>query len=96
MTRRGAPYSINFNDGINILTAHKAAPPVYHRGAPQFLQLSGNHEPFAARTTHRHGSYFSFWQIPTICWYATISCGTDVRYDKLCHWRSSVVLQEVR
>ena len=57
---------VDVNDGINIFTAEKAAPPVYRAGAPQFLQLGGNHEPLAARTTRRHRIYFSFWQISTI------------------------------
>jgi hypothetical protein len=60
------PRPIIFNDRINIFTADKAAPPVYHGGTPQLLQLGGNHEPFTARTTHRHGIYFSFRQISTI------------------------------
>ena len=30
------------------------------------LQLGGNHETLAARTTHRHRIYFPSWQISTI------------------------------
>src|SRR6185503_17182019 len=63
--RRGVPRSIVFNDGINIFTAKKAAPPVYDVGAPQLPQLGGNHEPLASRTT-RHRIYCPLWQISTI------------------------------
>ena len=74
LNRRGVPCPVTFNDGINILTAEKAAPPVNHVGAPQLPQLGGNHEPLAARTTHRHRIYFSFPQISTIA--CTVpSCG---------------------
>jgi hypothetical protein len=58
LNRWGEPYPINFNDGINILTAQKAAPSVYQAGTPQFLQLGGNHATLAARTTHRHPDLF--------------------------------------
>ena len=51
-------HPVDLNDGINIFTAEKAAPSVYRAGTPQFLQLGGNHEPLAARTTHRHRSIF--------------------------------------
>jgi hypothetical protein len=74
LNRVNVPRPIAFNDGINIFTAEKAAPPIYHAGTPQFPQLGGNHEPFAARTTHRHGIYFPVRQISTIA--CTLpSCG---------------------
>ena len=65
---------VDLNDGINIFTAEKAAPPVYRAGAPQFLQLGGNHASLAAGTTRRHRIYFSFRQTSTIA--CTLpSCG---------------------
>ena len=33
----GEPRPIDFNEGINIFTAQKAAPSVYHAGTPEFL-----------------------------------------------------------
>jgi hypothetical protein len=83
LNRRGVPHPINFNDGIDVFTAKKAAPSVYHGRTPQFLQLGGNHEPFAARTTHRHRIYFSFRQISTIA--CTLpSRGLIIRSIPLC------------
>ena len=64
--RREVPSPIAFNDGINIFSADQAAQRVYHDAGPQLSQLSGDHEPVAARTTHGHGSYFPFEQMSTI------------------------------
>ena len=70
----GGPRPIDFDDGISIFTANKAAPPVHHVRTPQFLHLDGHHKPLAARTTHRHLIYFPFWQISTFA--STLpSCG---------------------
>jgi hypothetical protein len=49
---------IAFNDGINIFTTDEAAPSRCSVRSTQFIQAGGNHEPLAARTTHRHGLLF--------------------------------------
>ena len=77
------PPPIALNDGINIFTTDKAAPPVNLLGAPQLSQLVGNHEPVAARTTHQHWIYFPFGQISTIA-RRLPSCGLIICSIPLC------------
>jgi hypothetical protein len=87
----GMPRPIDFNGGINIFTAEKTAPPVYLAEAPQSFICVGNHEPLAARTTHRHRIYFPFGQISTIA--CTLpSCGLIIWSIPLC---AEVLLKNV-
>ena len=58
------PRPIGVNDGINIFTAQKATPSVYHVRTPQFLHLDGHHEPLQRGQRINIGSIFPSGRSP--------------------------------